>query len=77
MTNPDKQKQEFHIEITFNDKTALDYLATESGLSRQKIKTVRPTMILSEMNGILQEFNTFVHRTTYNLYMNDGYFSKN
>ncbi len=38
MTSP--QKQEFHIEITSNDKTALDYLAVESGLSRQKIKTV-------------------------------------
>ena len=40
MPNTDNQKQEFHIEITSNDKTALDYIAVESGLSRQKIKTV-------------------------------------
>jgi len=40
MTSTDNQKQEFHIEITSDDKIALDYLAEVSGLSRQKIKTV-------------------------------------
>ena len=40
MTSNDNQKQEFHIEITTNDKIAVDYLAEVSGLSRQKIKTV-------------------------------------
>ncbi|MEB8430736.1 RNA pseudouridine synthase [Cocleimonas sp. KMM 6892] len=40
MTQTDNQKQEFHIEIITDDKTAVDYLADASGLSRQKIKTV-------------------------------------
>lgn len=31
-------KQEFHIRITSDDKTAVDYLANTSGLSRQKLK---------------------------------------
>lgn len=31
-------KQEFHIPITVGDKTAVDYLAEASGLSRQKLK---------------------------------------
>lgn len=33
-----QNKQEFHIPITHNDKTAVEWLAEESGFSRQKLK---------------------------------------
>lgn len=38
MTDQERQTQEFHIDIMTDDKTALDYLAEASGLSRQKLK---------------------------------------